>query len=121
MDTKNAQDRMRGWLDTLASKRDELRVQLHLAGLDLDKQWSPTEEKLRALVDVEAERDEARLQLHLAKMEAKSELSAMADQVEHLADQAVLVGSHVSNDVKEALVGIAERLRGHVKRHGRAA
>ena len=108
---------MRKWFDTLATKRDELRVQIHLAGMDLEKEWSPIEEKLRHLVDVETERDEARLQLHLAKMEAKQELSTMATQFDHIADQAERVGHDVSREVKDAVAGIAARLRELLKNH----
>jgi hypothetical protein len=115
--TNNAPNHMRKWLDTLATKRDELRVQIHLAGMNLEKEWSPIEEKLRALVDVETERDEARLQLHLGKMEAKQELSTMATQLEHIAEQAERVGQDVSRDVKEAVSGLAARLRELVKNH----
>ena len=107
---------MSRWLDTLATKRDELRVQIHLAGMNLESEWAPIEEKLRQLVDVEAERDEARLQLHLAKMEAQQELSKLADQVDRVAGQAEQVGQDVSHEVKDAVKGISARLRELVKR-----
>ena len=107
---------MHRWLDTLATKRDELRVQIHLAGMNIESEWAPIEEKLRQLVDVETERDETRLQLHLAKMEAKQELSKLADQVDRIAGQAERVGQDVSHDVKEAVSGISARLRELVKR-----
>ncbi len=109
---------LRGWLDTLATKRDELRVHVHLAGMDLGKEWSTIEEKLWHLSELETTRDEARLQLHLAKMEAKQELSTLADQVERIAEATERVGQNVSHDVQDAMKGVAGRLRELVRRKG---
>ncbi|HTJ82271.1 MAG TPA: hypothetical protein VL400_11165 [Polyangiaceae bacterium] len=108
---------MKTWLDTLATKRDELRLHVHLAGMDLGKEWSSIEARLRGLSELELSTDEARLQLHLAKMEAKQELSTLADQVERIADETERAGAHLSRDVREAMRGVAGRLRDLTKRH----
>ncbi len=102
---------MRNWLETLATKRDELHQHVVLAGMDLEQEWSPIEKKLRYLVALEAERDEILLQLHLARMEARHEISALADQLERIAQQTERDGHDASLEMKEAVTGVTGRVR----------
>lgn len=118
--TEPTKSGMQGWLDTLETKRDELRVKLHLAGMDLEKEWDPIQEKLRNLVELEGARDESRLRLHLAKLEAQEELGEIAEKLEKLATAAERVGQDVSADVKEAVSGMSMRVRQLMKPRGSA-
>jgi hypothetical protein len=109
--------RLRSWLDILTTRSDELRVQVHEAGMNPDEDWSPIEAQLRKLVELEAERDELCLQLKLARMEAHHELSALAAQFAQIARQSSRVGRDVSYDVHDAVTGISDRLRDLAKGH----
>ncbi|MCA9624625.1 MAG: hypothetical protein KC731_36630 [Myxococcales bacterium] len=109
---------IRQLLDQLTEQRDAMRVQLHLAGMDLKREWDHVEDRLRAIGDVEELRDEARLRMHLAKMDAKDELDPLIRSIDAMVDGVEREREQVSKEVHEGLKALAAKLRALVA-HGK--
>lgn len=103
------QTTVRQYLDRIEAKRDELRVQLHLAGMDLEREWDHVEEELRGIAEVEAMADEARLQLHLAGMDAKEGLDDLQRRLDLVAER--VERGDVAKEIKESMKGLARKLK----------
>jgi len=112
---------LRQLLDQIGSKRDELRVQLHLAGMDFKKEWGRIETKLRDLAEVETLADEARLQLHLARLNASDELKAVGESLTLIGDAIDREGAELSKEMKEAFGTLAEKVEAFRKRTKKAS
>ncbi len=104
---------IRQLLDQIGRTRDELRVKLHLAEMNLKEEWDQLEEKLRGLAKIEELRDKARLEAHLARMEAKDELAEMRKTLDALVDGINRHGDEISQEAKDTVTALSERIRSY--------
>lgn len=112
---------IRQLLDQIGQTRDELRVKLHLAEMNLKQEWDQLEEKLRGIAKIEELKDEARLEAHLAKMEAKDELDEMRKTLDALVDGINRHGDEISQDVKDTISSLSKRIRSYRDQYKKSA
>jgi hypothetical protein len=112
---------IRPLLDQIAERRDEIRVQLHLAGMDLKEDWDRLEEKLRGIAKLEELEDQAKLRAHLAKMEAQDEMRAMGKTLDAVVDGINRHSNEISEEVKDAVEALRKRIGSYRERYKKSA
>lgn len=110
------------WLENVLTEmgrmRDELQLQLHLAGMDAKDAWDALAEQLQAIEqNLERARQastttagEARLQAHLALMEARDRWSELQPRLQAVARAATGSESRVESNLAEALRDLSHRI-----------
>ncbi|AKF04711.1 hypothetical protein [Sandaracinus amylolyticus] len=105
--TKKSLDRLAERMERIG---EELRVRVHLAGLDAKDSWDRT--NLDRIGDELAEiRDELRVQLHLASLDAKDAWNRIEKKIDLLGSTPGVHGDEIVRDVASNLAEVARSFR----------
>jgi hypothetical protein len=101
--------------ERMEAVRDDLRVRLHLAGMEAKQAWDRAHLE-RVQDELARIRDEMKVQAHLAGMDAKEAWSKLESRLEALRGQAGGAKDAIAKELESAMSDVARALRAAMRK-----